>query len=244
MTGGGLIRQNRLMHINAPFAPQENEVKEKQGQALRTINQGGAMETENRPLEGVKVVELATFIAIPAVGRILADMGADVVKIESTKGDNLRYTAPNEGRPSDPHEDTNFDLENANKKGIVLDVRTEKGKEILFKLLEDADILLTNWRPQALARQNLTYEDLKDRFPKLVYGNITGYGEKGPDKDRSARLRLHGLLRPQRLVRLPVPEGHRSHEPHPGARRPYDRPGADWRRCRCSVSRRQDRQGR
>lgn len=141
------------------------------------------MENVTRPLEGVKVVEMATFIAVPAAGRILADMGAEVIKIESSKGDNLRFTAPNEGRPSDPHEDTNFDLENANKKGIVLDVRTEKGKEILGKLLEDADVLLTNWRPQALARQNLTYEDLKDKYPRLVYGNLTGYGEKGPDKD-------------------------------------------------------------
>lgn len=141
------------------------------------------MENVERPLEGVKVVEMATFIAVPAVGRILADMGAEVVKIESAKGDNLRFTAPNEGRPLDPHEDTNFDLENANKKGIVLDLRGEQGKEVLYKLLEDADIFLTNWRPQALARQNLTYEDLKARFPKLVYGNLTGYGETGPDKD-------------------------------------------------------------
>jgi len=141
------------------------------------------METAQRPLEGVKVVEMATFIAAPAVGRILADMGAEVVKIESAKGDNLRYTAPNEGRPSDPHEDTNFDLENAGKKGIVLDLRAEKGVEVLFKLLEDADVFITNWRPQALERKNLQYEALKDRFPKLVYASLTGYGEKGPDKD-------------------------------------------------------------
>ncbi len=141
------------------------------------------MGENKRPLEGVKVVEMATFIAVPAVGRILADMGAEVVKIESAKGDNLRFTAPNEGRPSDPHEDTNFDLENANKKGIVVDLRTPKGKEILFKLLDKADIFLTNWRPQALARQNLTYDDLKEKYPSLVYGNLTGYGEKGPDKD-------------------------------------------------------------
>lgn len=141
------------------------------------------MGENKRPLDGVKVVEMATFIAVPAVGRILADMGAEVVKIESAKGDNLRFTAPNEGRPSDPHEDTNFDLENANKKGIVVDLRTPKGKEILFKLLDRADIFLTNWRPQALARQNLTYEDLKEKYPSLVYGNLTGYGEKGPDKD-------------------------------------------------------------
>lgn len=136
-----------------------------------------------RPLAGVKVVEMATFIAVPAVGRILADMGAEVIKIESAKGDNLRYTAPNEGRPSDPHEDTNFDLENANKKGIVLDLRVPKGKEVLFKLLDDADIFLTNWRPGALARQNLTYDDLKAKYPKLVYASLTGFGDKGPDKD-------------------------------------------------------------
>ena len=136
-----------------------------------------------RPLEGIKVVEMATFIAVPAVGRILADLGAEVVKIESAKGDNLRFTAPNEGRPSDPHEDMNFDLENANKKGIVLDMRNEKGKEVLFKLLGEADVFLTNWRPGALARQNLTYDDLKAKFPQLVYASLTGYGDKGPDKD-------------------------------------------------------------
>lgn len=140
------------------------------------------MENE-RPLAGVKVVEMATFIAVPAVGRILADMGAEVIKIESAKGDNLRFTAPNEGRPLDPHEDTNFDLENANKKGIVLDLRNPKGKEVLFKLLDDADIFLTNWRPGALARQSLTYEDLKEKYPKLVYASLTGYGDKGSDKD-------------------------------------------------------------
>lgn len=136
-----------------------------------------------RPLEGVKVVEMATFIAAPAVGRILADLGAEVVKIESAKGDNLRFTAPNEGRPLDPHEDMNFDLENAGKKGIVVDLRTDKGTEILFKLLDEVDVFITNWRPQALERKNLTYEDLKARFPKLVYASLTGYGEKGPDKD-------------------------------------------------------------
>ncbi len=141
------------------------------------------MEEVKRPLEGIKVLEMATFIAVPAVGRILADLGAEVVKIESAKGDNLRYTAPNEGRPADPHEDINFDLENSGKKGIVVDLRTDKGREILFKLLDDTDVFLTNWRPQALARKNLTYDDLKDRYPSLVYASLTGYGEKGPDKD-------------------------------------------------------------
>ena len=132
------------------------------------------MEDVKRPLEGIKVVEMATFIAVPAVGRILADLGAEVIKIESAKGDNLRYTAPNEGRPSDPREDINFDLENGGKKGIVVDLRTDKGREVLFKLLDDADVFLTNWRPQALARKNLTYDDLKGRYPSLVYASLTG----------------------------------------------------------------------
>ena len=145
------------------------------------------MDNNSRLLDGVKVIELATFIAVPAVGRILADMGAEVIKIETAKGDNLRYTAMNEGRPADPHEDTTVDLENANKKGIVVDLRTEKGIEVLFKLLEDADVLLTNWRPQALERKHLTYEDMKERFPRLIYASLTGLGKKGPDKD------LHGV---------------------------------------------------
>lgn len=137
----------------------------------------------NKPLEGMKVVELATFIALPAASRILADLGADVIKIESPAGDNLRYTAPSEGRPLDQLENTTFDLENANKRGLGLNTKTEKGKAILFQLLEKADVFLTNWRPQALERAGLDYEQLKKRFPKLIYGNITGYGEKGPDKD-------------------------------------------------------------
>ncbi|HGN0072014.1 TPA: CoA transferase [Proteus mirabilis] len=139
--------------------------------------------TSHKALEGVTVVELATFIAVPAAGRILADMGANVIKIESPSGDNLRYTAPIEGRPLDQHENTSFDLENANKRGIVLNTKTEAGKKILFELLEKADIFLTNWRPGARERAGLDYETLKQRFPKLVYASVTGYGDEGPDKD-------------------------------------------------------------
>lgn len=139
--------------------------------------------SNRKALEGVTVVELATFIAVPAAGRILADMGANVIKIESPDGDNLRYTAPTEGRPLDQYENTTFDLENANKLGIGLNTKTEAGKKVLFELLEKADIFLTNWRPGARARAGLDYETLKKRFPKLVYASLTGYGETGPDKD-------------------------------------------------------------
>ncbi len=109
--------------------------------------------------------------------------GAEVIKIESPKGGNLRFTAPTEGRPLDDHENTTYDLENANKRGLCLNTKSEIGKTILFQLLETADAFLTNWRPDALLRAGLDYDTLKNRFPKLVYGNATGYGEVGPDRD-------------------------------------------------------------
>lgn len=141
------------------------------------------MSSSKNVLEGIKVVELANFIAAPACGRFLADLGANVIKIETPKGDPLRYTAPSEGRPLDQHENTTWDLENANKRSIALNVKSESGRKILFQLISEADILITNWRPAALKRSGLDYETLKERFPKLVYSQITGYGEKGPDKD-------------------------------------------------------------
>jgi cinnamoyl-CoA:phenyllactate CoA-transferase len=134
-------------------------------------------------LAGVKVIELATFMAAATAGRFLADQGADVIKVEAAKGDPLRYTAPSEGRPLDMYENTTWELENANKRCISLNTKDPAGKEALFKLLEGADVLITNWRPQALEKNGLDYESLKVRFPKLVYAMCTGYGEYGPDKD-------------------------------------------------------------
>lgn len=141
------------------------------------------MSTGRKPLEGVKVIELATFIAAATTGRFLADLGADVIKIESAKGDPLRYTAPTEGRPLDMYENTTWELENGNKRCISLNMKDPEGKEAFFKLLEGADVLITNWRVQALQRAGLDYESLKEKFPKLVYAICTGYGEFGPDKD-------------------------------------------------------------
>lgn len=145
------------------------------------------MSNTNKPLEGVKVVEYATFIAAATTGRFLADLGADVIKIESAKGDPLRYTAPTEGRPSDKwslfHENTTWDLENGNKRCLSLNTKDPAGKEALFKLLEDADIFITNNRVQSLQKNGLDYDSLKEKYPKLVYAMITGYGEYGPDKD-------------------------------------------------------------
>ena len=134
-------------------------------------------------LKGLKVIELSTFIAVPACARFFADYGAEVIKVEARGGDAVRWNGTSEGRVDDPYENTTFDLENANKKGIVLNLKSPEGKEILFRLLENADLFLTNWRPQALEKNGLTYEALHERFPRLVYGTLTGFGEVGPDKD-------------------------------------------------------------
>ncbi|MCL2124552.1 MAG: CoA transferase [Oscillospiraceae bacterium] len=135
----------------------------------------------SKPLEGIKVIEMSTFIAVPACARYFAEFGADVIKIESKSGDNVRYNGLSEGRVGDPYENTTFDLENTHKRSLVVNLKAPEGREILFKLLEDTDIFLTNWRPQALAKLGLEYDDLKERFPRLVYASFTGFGEKGPD---------------------------------------------------------------
>jgi cinnamoyl-CoA:phenyllactate CoA-transferase len=136
-----------------------------------------------RPLEGVKVVELATFIAAPCCTRYMADLGADVIKVEAGGGDAVRYLAVNEGRPVGDDEDTTFTLENAGKKCVTLNLKTPEGQEAFHRLLATADVFVTNIRPGALAKLGLDYDSLKGRYTKLVMGLVTGYGEKGPDRD-------------------------------------------------------------
>jgi len=137
----------------------------------------------NNTLNGIKVIELSTFIAVPACARFFADLGADVIKIEAAGGDAVRWNGTSEGRVDSPYENTTFDLENANKRGLVLNLKSPEGMEILMKLLERTDVFLTNWRPQALKKLGLDYDALHEKFPALVYGTLTGYGDKGPDCD-------------------------------------------------------------
>lgn len=141
------------------------------------------MQENRQPLEGVRVVELATFIAAPSCARYLADLGAEVVKVEAPGGDPLRYTAINEGRPSGDLENISFDLDNANKQAICLNTKTPEGREALEKLIARADVFITNVRQKSLVKSGLDYETLKEKYPKLVMGYVTGYGGEGPDKD-------------------------------------------------------------
>jgi len=137
------------------------------------------------PLEGIKVVELATFVAAPVVGRMLADMGAQVTKIEAPAGDGWRNSGPgvNPARFNKKTENPVFDIYNTGKEFVSLNLKTPEGKEAFFKLLDEADIFITNTRPAALKRLGLDYETLKEKYPRLIYAIVQGFGEKGPDKD-------------------------------------------------------------
>jgi len=137
------------------------------------------------PLENIKVVELATMAAAPMAGRLLADWGADVIHVEHpVTGDPWRGWLTQSGTELPPETEYSFwENYNRNKKSVTLDLSQEKGLEVLHKLIEKADVFLTNKRPYALKKYNLEYDSLKELNPKLIYGSLTGYGRKGPDKD-------------------------------------------------------------
>ena len=135
-----------------------------------------------KPFAGLKVIELANYVAAPVVGRMCSDLGAEVIKIEGRGGDAWRVTAANLTK-TEQDENPAFDVYNAGKKSINLNLKDSKGKEVFFKLLEDADILITNTRHQSLVKLGVDYESLKERFPRLIYATITGYGYEGPDCD-------------------------------------------------------------
>lgn len=135
-------------------------------------------------LEGVKVLELATFVAAPAATRVLADWGAEVIKIETEYGDPIRYVGPDKKMPLDQNESLAFDYENANKKGIVINLKSEQGMKVFHKLLEDTDIFITNLRTQALEKLGIDYDTISKKKPELVFGQVLGYGLKGPLKDK------------------------------------------------------------
>jgi crotonobetainyl-CoA:carnitine CoA-transferase CaiB-like acyl-CoA transferase len=136
------------------------------------------------PLEGVKIVELGVWVAGPAAGGILADWGADVIKIEPPTGDPARMFGRMLG--IDDGVSPPFEMDNRGKRSIVLDLTTDDGRAFALELLSGADVFLTNVRPAALRRTGLDFETVAARNPRLVYGLITGYGERGPDADRAA----------------------------------------------------------
>ncbi|MDE3074190.1 MAG: CoA transferase [Chloroflexota bacterium] len=134
-------------------------------------------------LQGMRVVELCHFLAGPLCSMLLGDMGAEVIKIEPPgRGDLYRYT----GTVYVNGESSNFLSANRNKLGLTLDLRDERGREVLLRLVDGADVLIENFRPRSAERLGLSYEVLAERNPRLVYCSITGFGRHGPYRERAA----------------------------------------------------------
>lgn len=136
------------------------------------------------PLDGVKVIEMGVWVAGPAATGLMADWGADVIKVEPPTGDPQRFVfgalgvADQKGVPP-------FEIDNRGKRSVVLDLRNEEDLQKMFALLEEADVFVSNVRPAGLARMGLDPDSLTKRFPRLIYGQLTGYGTTGPDVDKA-----------------------------------------------------------
>lgn len=131
-------------------------------------------------LQDLKVLDLTRVVAGPYAGSILGDFGAEVLKIEIPgRGDDARAYGPYENGESMYYANLN-----RNKKGITLNLKTEKGKEIFLKLVKDADILLENYRPGIMDKLGLGYETLHKINPRLIYGTLSGFGSYGPYSQR------------------------------------------------------------
>jgi len=128
----------------------------------------------------LKVIDAASFLAGPGAATVLADFGADVVKVEPTGGDGYRRLAGNYVV------DYNWLLTSRNKRSIGLDIASVEGREVLQKLILEADVLLVNFRADQMKRFNLEYETLKTVNPRLIYAHMTGYGTEGEEADRRA----------------------------------------------------------
>lgn len=130
------------------------------------------------PLKGLRVVELATFIAGPFTARLLADLGADVIKVEQPgTGDPFRTFSAGAYSP-------HFVAYNVNKRSIELDTHSDPGKLVTQRLLERADVFVENFRPGVMARMGLDYATVRNWNPRLIYCSITGFGQSGPYRDR------------------------------------------------------------
>lgn len=134
---------------------------------------------------GVKVVELAQWVFVPVAGALLADWGADVIRIEHPDGDPYRALAT-QGIGSDSDGvNLSVALANRGKRSLAINLKQEQGREILHRLLEDADVFLTNLRPDALRRLGLDSDQVMGRYPGIVYARGHGYGVRGPDANQA-----------------------------------------------------------
>jgi len=136
-------------------------------------------------LDGVRVVEMGVWVAGPSAAGVMADWGADVIKVEPPKGDPFRNIFGSLGYEGDIPNPP-FMLDNRGKRSVVLDLRNDAAREAMEALVATADVFISNMRTDALERLALDPVTLTEKYPRLVYGSVTGYGLSGPDRDRPA----------------------------------------------------------
>ena len=134
-----------------------------------------------RPLDGLRVIDLTRVLSGPYCTMQLGDLGAEVIKVEQPeKGDDTRAFAP----PHQGDQAAYFLSVNRNKKSVTLDMKSDRGKEVLWRLIDASDILVENFRPGAMDRLGFGYEAVRKRRPSMIYASISGFGATGPQKDR------------------------------------------------------------
>ena len=138
------------------------------------------------PLTGIKVVEMGIWVAGPAAAAVLGDWGADVIKVENPAGGDPVRSLMSLGLAFELPVNPTLELDNRNKRGVAVNVQTPEGAAVVRRLLRAADVFVTNLRAAALKRAGLAYEDLREENPRLIYAALSGYGQRGPEKDRAA----------------------------------------------------------
>ena len=137
------------------------------------------------PLEGIKVVELARILAGPWTGQLLADLGAEVIKVESEKGDDTRAWGPPFIERENDTSAAYFHGCNRGKKSVTVDLSTAQGQERVIELIQGSDILIENFKVGGLKKYGLDYESLNAKNQELIYCSITGFGQDGPYSNRA-----------------------------------------------------------
>ena len=181
------------------------------------------------PLEGIRVVELATVVAAPTASRVLCAFGAEVIKVETKIGDEMRRAGEFEMVVCEDDKNPLFTIQNSGKRLTSIDLKNPDGKAAFLKLLETADVFLTNVRLPSLGRLGLDYETLHKAYPGLVYAHFSGFGPTPPSPVLTAR--RSGCA----AARWPTgkcPARSRSRPPTPSATWPRARrscPASSWR---------------
>lgn len=163
---------------------------------------------DNRgPLKGIKVVEMGIWVAGPAAAAVLGDWGAEVIKIENPAGGDPVRALLALGIPFELPVNPSLELDNRNKRSVAVNIQTPEGRAVVKRLLRDADVFVSNLRAAALQRTGLAYADLRLENPRLIYAALSGYGRRGPEKDRAAFDYAAFWARAGAMASLGEPEG-------------------------------------